>query len=66
MEGRRGARPVGPPGVLRHSFADELPQARISLATLEERRRGSILVGPPKPAGESPQAPAMEYVIVAE
>jgi hypothetical protein len=22
--------PVGPPGVLRHSFADELPQARIS------------------------------------
>src|SRR5215469_16960723 len=30
MEGRRGARPVGPPGVLRHSFADELPQARIS------------------------------------
>ena len=30
MEGRQGARPVGPPGVLRHSFADELPQARIS------------------------------------
>ena len=30
MEGRRGASPVGPPGVLRHSFADELPQARIS------------------------------------
>ena len=38
------------PGVLRHSFADELPQARISYVGGRPTERLN-LVGPPKPAG---------------
>jgi hypothetical protein len=51
--------PVDPPGALRR-----LGRRKLELGSLEEsRRRGSILVGPPKPAAcdEVPQAPAMEY-----
>ena len=50
MEGRRGASP----SALRGSCGIHLRMScrKLGLATLEEgRRRGSILVGPPKPAG---------------
>jgi hypothetical protein len=69
LEGRRGARPVDPPGVLRRVGA----RRKLELVVVEggstERlnsRRPSQAYGVPRDAYGPPQAPPMGHVLVAK